>query len=215
MLHFIACILHTTALENVCVPWQKFSLNYFHKKLINSWPTKIWYMLYTKSRSLQDCHSGSRTATTVPVHIAEISLDITKSSSLGVRQSDLSYKTVTAFTVDYRMWDRIYKNPVWFHIHLWSEFTTWDFEFLQAWYSYCTWCSILSLYFSRTMLKYDQNVPLNKVICTEATNTLGGSATSRIQSILIDSGVYGPPRWEVLEWDIILFIISLNCPQYW
>lgn len=153
-------------------------------------------MLYTKSRSLQDCHSGSRTATTVPVHIAEISLDITKSSSLGVRQSDLSYKTVTTFTVDYRMWDRIYKNPVWFHIHLWSEFMTWDFEFLQAWYSYCTWCSILSLYFSRTMLKYDQNVLLNKVICTEATNTLGGSVTSRIQSILIDSGVYEPPRRE-------------------
>ena len=58
------------------------------------------------------------------------------------------------------------------------------------------WCSILSLYFSRTMLKYDQNVPLNKVVCTEATNTLGGSVTSRIQSILIDSGVYEPPRQE-------------------
>lgn len=112
--------------------------------------------------AIRDCHSGPGLQQTFPVHIAEISLDITKSSSLGVWQSDLSYRTMSQCLL------------LTTECESESTKTQCDFTFTYgqnsrhgtlSFYKHdtvITWYSILSLYFSRTMLKYDQNVPLNK-----------------------------------------------------
>ena len=179
----------------MCVPWQKFTLNYFHQK-IDKFLTheNLVHVLYQVKKSpglptvVQDCHSGlglpqwsrtahsglglpqwsrtahsglglpqwTRTATveqdchsgaglpqTFPVHIAEISLDITKSPSLGVWQSDLSYRTMSQCLL---LTTECESESTKTHIHLWSKFTTWDLEFLQAWYGYCMILNSVSVF---------------------------------------------------------------------